>query len=92
VGDKLIPVGAATIEYDAAAPDAPWRVRTEDGCVDLEFRPEGRRAKHQDLVIAASRYVQPVGTFHGTVRPGVGAAAVEVKDLLGVTEDHAARW
>ena len=42
------------------------------------------------LIVAKSRYVQPIGTFSGTLRlPG---GEVAVADLVGVTEDHAARW
>jgi len=83
-------VGPAEILFDTAATDGPWRVRTQDGAVDLTFRPEGERRQDQDLVVAASRYVQPFGTFHGTVR--VDGYEVEVRDLPGVTEDHTARW
>ena len=44
------------------------------------------------LVIAASRYIQPVGLFEGTVRPSPTAPARPIKDLLGVTEDHHSLW
>ena len=48
-----------------------------------------RLVRVMDLV--ESRYVQPVGTFRGTIKPPDGPA-VAVADLLGVTEDHAAKW
>jgi hypothetical protein len=92
VGDKIVPVGAARFHFDARSPMEPWHIKTDDGAIDLEFRPEGKRAKNQNLLVAASRYVQPIGTFHGTVKPGGGAAPIDVRDWLGVTEDHAARW
>jgi len=38
------------------------------------------------LVVARSRYVQPVGTFRGTV------GGVRIEAMAGVTEDHLARW
>jgi len=54
------------------------------------FRPEGERRQDKDLIIARSRYVQPVGVFSGTIRlPG---GELQVDDLVGVTEDHTARW
>jgi hypothetical protein len=88
---SLIKVGAAEFQYDAGATSKPWHVRTVDGILDLDFTPEGERREDKNLVVAASRYVQPVGTFRGTVT-APGRPAVEVKDLLGVTEDHAAKW
>ena len=87
---RLHAVGAAEIVYDASSTTGAWRIRTLDGAVDLTFRPEGQRRQDKDLFIARSRYVQPIGTFSGTLRlPG---GDVTVTDLAGVTEDHTARW
>ena len=91
VDGRLIKVGAAEFEFDTRDTTKPWHVRTVDGVVDLDFTPEGERREDKNLVVAASRYVQPVGTFRGRIKPPDGPA-VEVKDLLGVTEDHAAKW
>ncbi|HIV72642.1 MAG TPA: DUF2804 domain-containing protein [Candidatus Aquabacterium excrementipullorum] len=89
---QLIPLGAARFDFDAADPLSPWRVRTDDGLLDLDFQPEGARGERRNLGLVASRYVQPVGTFSGHVRPSPGAAPRPVHDLLGVTEDHSSRW
>lgn len=88
----LMPLGPAQFDFDAAQPLSPWHIRTEDGLLDLVFTPEGARRDDRDLLIAASRYVQPVGTFAGTVRAASGAPLREVAGLLGVTEDHFSRW
>ena len=45
----------------------------------------------KNLIVAVSRYVQPIGTFSGVLRPD-GRAEVRVDGLCGVTEDHVARW
>lgn len=87
-----VALGAAQFDFDAARPLDPWRVRTDDGLLDLVFTPEGARAANKDFGIAASRYVQPVGTFAGTVRGAPQAAPRTVERLLGVTEDHHSRW
>ncbi len=92
LGQRIVPMGAARFDFDAADPMKPWHISCEGGLLDLEFRPEGKRAEDRNLVIAASRYVQPIGTFRGTIRPGAGAPPVDVSDLVGVTEDHEARW
>lgn len=79
-------VGPAEILYDVSTPRSPWRIRTADGGVDLVFTPEGERSEDIDLVVAASRYTQPIGTFRGKL------LSKEVDGLVGVTEDHVARW
>jgi hypothetical protein len=84
IGDRVVPLGHARFEHDPRDPMRPWTIRAPE--VELEFHPEGRRAEDKNLVVAASRYVQPIGTFRGRV------AGVDVADLCGVTEDHAARW
>lgn len=89
---RPISLGPAHFDFDAAQPMKPWHVRTEDGLLDLVFTPEGARAENRNLGFAASRYVQPVGSFAGTVRAASGAPLREVRDLLGVTEDHHSRW
>jgi hypothetical protein len=71
-------------EFDPQAPLSAWRIRGD--AVDLTFKPEGLRAKTTDLKVILSRYIQPFGTFEGTI---LGAA---VSGVCGVTEDHSARW
>jgi hypothetical protein len=88
----LIALGAARFDYDATDPMAPWHISTDDGLLDLRFEPEGARREDKNLIIAASRYIQPIGTFSGTVKAAQGAAARRVAQLVGVTEDHASRW
>ncbi len=89
---KIIPLGPARFDFDAADPMAPWHVHTDDGLLDLQFVPEGLRRDDKNLLIAASKYVQPIGTFSGSVRPHRDAAAIAVHRLAGVTEDHHSRW
>lgn len=89
---QLIPLGAAHFEFNPKRPMAPWRVHTDDGMLDLMFTPEGARQEDRDVWLASSHYVQPVGTFNGTVRASRGAVARQVSGLLGVTEDHRSRW
>jgi len=88
----IIALGPARFAFDAGDPLAPWHVSTADGLLDLHFRPEGARSKNKNLLVAASRYVQPIGTFSGWVKAHAGGAPVTVCNLLGVTEDHRSRW
>jgi hypothetical protein len=52
----------------------------------LAFTGEAERARRDDLRVFRSDYVQPFGTFAGTL-PGV-----ELAEGFGVMERHAARW
>ncbi|MCV2355268.1 DUF2804 domain-containing protein [Paucibacter sp. B2R-40] len=89
---ELIPLGAARFEFDPKCPLEPWHVSTDDGLLDLSFSPEGARQEDRNLFIAASHYIQPVGTFSGMVKASKDALPFAVKGLLGVTEDHQSRW
>ena len=53
----------------------------------LAFAEEARRARADDFKIMASDYVQPFGTFSGTLPGGVTVARG-----WGVMERHAVRW
>ncbi len=80
------PAGPVTFCFDARAPLLDWRVRSADGRVDLTFHPEGYRAQTIDLKLIRSAYLQPFGTWSGSVN------GVAIEGLAGVAEDHAARW
>jgi uncharacterized protein DUF2804 len=53
----------------------------------LAFAEEARRARADDFKIIASDYIQPFGTFSGTLPGGVALA-----EGYGVMERHRARW
>lgn len=92
IDGRIVPVGPASFVYDAARPEDPWRITTDDGLIDLHFSPEGSRRQDKNLLVAASRYVQPVGTYAGWVRASPESPRREVSGLAGVAEDHFSRW
>lgn len=89
---RLIPLGTAVFDYDPTDPMAPWHIHTEDGLLDLQFEPEGMRREDKNLLVAVSRYVQPIGSFSGWVKAAPDAPRREIRRLGGVTEDHFSRW
>ena len=89
---RLISLGAAHFDFDPAQVLAPWHIYTDDGLLDLQFQPEGCRSENKNLLVAVSRYVQPIGTFSGWVKASAEAAPRRVERLVGVTEDHFSRW
>ena len=70
LGDQLQPVGPATFRFNAANPLDPWQISTEDGTVDVTFRPLHAHRDVRDLRILRSRFVQPLGFFTGGLRFG----------------------
>ncbi len=86
IDGEPLAAGPVRFSFQPEAPEAPWRIQSADGRVDLTFQPEGHRAQTVDLKLISSRYVQPFGTFSGTLH------GVPVESLPGVAEDHAALW
>ena len=89
---ELIPLGNAHFAFDPQAPLQPWHIHTDEGLLDLQFQPEGARQQRKNLLVAASYYIQPIGTFSGTVKASSQGAVRQVQGLVGVTEDHQSRW
>ena len=78
--------------YDNSDPLSPWHIFTEDDLLELHFTPEGARRENKKMMVAASRYLQPIGTFSGWVRSAPDQPKRIVTQMMGVTEDHSSRW
>lgn len=89
---QVLPLAPAHFIYDPNDPMQRWHIFTEDDQLELFFTPEGARRQNRNMVVAASRYIQPVGTFSGWVRSGPDEPKRIVTQLAGVTEDHYSRW
>lgn len=70
--------------------DGPWDVRTKAGEIDLRFDPGGAHEDNTNLGIVRARFLQPVGLYRGSVR--LGRRTLELRDMLGVTEDQSVVW
>lgn len=85
----VVPLAQATFEYDPADVLQPWRVRSEDGRVALDFTPEGKRSEKISAGVLVSDFAQPFGRFEGTIEHGGRRRRVTG---LGVVEEHLAVW
>jgi hypothetical protein len=84
-------VGEGRFSFSRKAPLSPWKITTTCGAVDVTFDPVGMHSEDRDLVLLRSTFVQPVGTFRGTLRiPGHGKVSVD--GAPGVVEDQNVRW
>jgi hypothetical protein len=90
VGDRMLPVGRAVFEYSREDLLAPWRVRTEDGVVDLRFQPLHVHREDHDFKVVVSHFAQPLGLFEGTLR--IDGRTHPVSGVPGVTEDQDMLW
>jgi Protein of unknown function (DUF2804) len=82
VGGRAVELPPARFDDDLGA----IRFGGDDGAV-LVFAEEARRARADDFKLFASDYVQPFGTFSGTLPGGV-----RVAKGWGVMERHSVRW
>jgi hypothetical protein len=82
VGGHASELPPATFAEDLSAVTFP-----ADAEARLVFHEEARRARSDDFKIMASNYVQPFGTFSGTLPGGITVARG-----WGVMERHSVRW
>ena len=88
VGGAALPIAEPSFHFDVEHPTKPWRLQGPG--IDLVFVPGGVHAQTTKLVVIRSRFVQPVGSFAGTMR--VGGRDIQVAGLPGVVEDQDVRW
>jgi hypothetical protein len=88
--ERLVSLGKARFTFQRRDPLEPWAIRTLDGAIDLVFRPIYVHRESRDLKIVRSSFVQPIGTFEGTIK--VAGQKINVTQLPGVTEDQDTVW
>lgn len=88
---ELVKLDHVSFDYDRGDLLGEWRVRDDEGLVDLRFTPAGERAEDVNAGLVVSRFHQPYGTFRGRLRSRSGAT-FDVEDVYGVVEQHYARW
>ncbi len=91
VGEGLFPLPRARFRFDRSAPGVgTWELETADGSARLRFEPQHVHREVRNLRLVRSRFLQPLGTFTGTLK--VGGRTVPVRDVGGVTEDQDVVW
>ena len=90
IDDVLYPIGEGRFEFNPAKPTDPWRIRSTDGALDLNFVPGAIHAERTDFKVVRSSFVQPVGAYSGTIR--IGDRTLELEQVLGVAEDQDVLW
>ena len=85
---KLDDVG---FEYEPRDLMRPWRMRSRDGRLRLEFVPFKERVARSNLLLVKSEMHQMFGRYSGTFTTDEGEA-VALRDVAGFVEQHRARW
>jgi hypothetical protein len=90
IDDVLHPVGEGRFSFNKDSPLDPWTITSSDGALDLRFEPGGMHAEKNDFKVVRSSFLQPVGTYSGTIR--VGGRTLTIDRVLGVAEDQDVVW
>ncbi len=88
---ELIKVEGTRFDYQRDDLQAPWRIRSRCGRVDLTFTPLGRHRERLNLGLFASNFHQLFGRFDGELRAADGAP-LAVRGLHGFVEEQYAKW
>lgn len=76
--------------HDAQA-NQPWRIVSDNGQVQLTFSPSNCRSEKLNLLFLKSNFRQYLGCFSGQIIDNQGRI-YQLNQVLGLTEDHYARW
>jgi len=88
---RLSRLDLAQFEFNRYQPDMPWRIRTADQRVDLEFQPLGARSEKMNVLLLATNFRQFFGYYRGVII-GPDGERIELEQAPGVAEDHYAKW
>jgi hypothetical protein len=91
IDGRLHKVDTVAFDYDQRDLMKPWRLRSADGRVALDFVPEGMHVERLNALVLATNFHQLFGRFTGTLTTGAGERHA-VANLLGFCEDHYAKW
>jgi hypothetical protein len=78
-------------EYDSRNFMAPWKMRSDDGRLELTFTPFYERIAKTDAKILTSEVHQMFGKYAGTLVSDQGEK-LAIQDLIGFAEEHHACW
>ena len=91
VGGFMTRVDMVDFDFNRDNLSDPWRIRSNDGKVNLVFYPEANRGEKLNALLVASRFTQLPGVFEGTLRTDEGEI-LALQSCPGFTEDHYAKW
>lgn len=82
--EDVSPLAEPHFTFNRDRPTDPWTLKGEG--IDLRFEVGAVHAQTTNLVVVRSRFLQPVGTFYGTI------GGRNVDGMPGVVEDQDVVW
>lgn len=83
-------LGGICFDFDRRKPEEEWRIYSDNEDVELRFTPLGSRREKINALVLASNFTQHFGRLYGKLR--IDENLIEISGLLGVVEDHYAKW
>ncbi|MBU8910101.1 MAG: DUF2804 domain-containing protein [Desulfobacterales bacterium] len=83
--------GEIIFTYDTKNPEDPWQIKSKDNLINLRFKPEGIRRADDNLGIIKSKFIQPCGSFEGSIKT-CDNLCIHLSCVGGVVEEHFAKW
>ncbi|MCL9775867.1 DUF2804 domain-containing protein [Vibrio methylphosphonaticus] len=78
-------------DFDRLDSNKPWRIYGDDGGIDLTFQPLQSRSEKLNVGVLKSNFRQYVGYFSGVLTDLEGHR-YPLDRVIGLTEDHYAKW
>ncbi|NKI18536.1 DUF2804 domain-containing protein [Spongiibacter sp. KMU-166] len=87
---RRVDLATVNFEFDRQNPDGEWQINDFNDDVQLRFVPIGARREKVNAGLLASNFTQHFGRLYGKLR--IDNKAIEINGLLGLVEDHYAKW
>ncbi len=68
-----------------------WRIYSDDGRINLTFTPNNCRKEKLNLLVLKSNFRQFIGRYSGEIIDSEGKL-YRLNNILGLSEDHYAKW
>ncbi len=91
INGKMVKLGKLALSYDAKDYMKPWRFSTDDGYLDLVFRPFVEKVSKTNLLLAKMEGHQMFGNYSGQLKTPEGDS-YNIVNLVGWAEEHKSRW
>ncbi len=88
---RIHKLGAVKFEYDPSDYMKPWRFTDREGRLDVTLTPFKVRVARTNLGVIFSEVHQTFGRYSGFAVSDEGER-IAIRDLVGFTEEHHARW
>lgn len=89
---QLIPLKSARFDFNPCETHAPWRVKTEDGAIDVVFHPFGVHNERQRFGLVESDFLQISGAYSGVLKNPQTGETLAIEELPGFAEDQNVKW